>query len=507
MMNQRETRFIFLLTTVAFALRTFRIGSQSLWVDEIITLGKSIPKPGLGIWDYLRYNLQGPLHSFVIYCIHFLSTGDGWLRLPSAIAGAAAVYYFYRWTALWLGVPTARLATVLLAVHPLHIQYSQEVRAYGFLVFFVTFSAYHLHRMLADESRRGAAAYVLGIALAALSNFSAAFIYAVHSIFYLVRRGFTSRRLGRWAAISFAILVLISPWVYRIYVVIDVHKLVTPVKPGELSNEQRLRGETTITAAAIPYLFYVFSAGTSLGPSTRELHTRTTLLSVFRTHWLSVAWVALLFGTLAAAGVWGLARSGRWRAVQAALYIVVPLALLLALCWQNAKAFNPRYLLVSLPAFLCLIAAGIHSLPGAAKPTAAVLVFATLIFSLGNYYFDPRYEKEDVRGAARYIEENIQDGECVLAPTIADVFEHYFRKPNSVYRIGAPAGTPRAALAAKLGGVFGNCSGVWYVRSREWENDPDGEVSAALGAVYPSTETIEGFSGVELVKFERQPPD
>ncbi len=503
MMNRRDTRFIFLLTAVAFALRAFKIGSQSLWVDEIITLGKSIPKPGLGIWDYLKYNLQGPLHAFVIYCIHFVSTGDGWLRLPSAVAGAASVYYFYRWTASWLGVPTARLAAVLLAVHPLHIQYSQEVRAYGFLVFFVTFSAYHLHRMLADESRRGAAAYVFGIALAALSNFSAAFIYAVHSIFYLVRRGFTSRRLGRWVAVSFAILVLISPWVYRIYVVIDVHKLVTPVKPGELSNEQRLRGETTITAAAIPYLFYVFSAGTSLGPSTRELHSRTTLPSVFRGHWLSVAWVALLFGSLAAAGLWGLARSSRARAVEAALYIVVPLVLLLALCWQNAKAFNPRYLLVSLPAFICLIAAGVRSLPGVTKPAAAVLVFATLLFSLGNYYFNPRYEKEDVRGAARYIEDNIQDGECVLAPTVAEVFEHYFQKPNRVYRTGAPAGTSRAALTEKLGSVFENCSGVWYVRSREWENDPNGDVSAALGAVYTGKETIEGFSGVELLRFER----
>jgi hypothetical protein len=502
-MNRKDQRFVVLLTAAAFALRLFKIGSQSLWVDEIITLGKSVPKPGLDIWDYLKYNLQGPLHSFVVYCFHLLSAGDGWLRLPSAVAGAASIYYFYRWTELWLGAPIARLAAALLAIHPLHIQYSQEVRAYGFLVFFVTFAGYYLHRMLADETRRKTILYVIGIAFAALSNFSAAFIYAVHSILYLVRRGFGTGRLLRWVVVSLAILVIISPWVYRIYVVIDVQKLVTPVMPGELSIEQRLRGETTITAAAIPYLFYVFSAGTSLGPSTRELHAKTTLSSVLENHWVPVAWVALLFGSLVVAGLWSLARSDRARAVEVVLYVVVPLLLLFALCWQNAKAFNVRYLLVSLPAFVCLIAAGIRSLRGASRAAVAVLVFATLVFSLGNYYFNPRYGKENVRGSVRYIEANIQEDECVLAPTVAEVFEHYFRKPNPVIRTGAPAGTSAATLTKKLDAVLGECSAVWYVRSREWENDPLGEVSGVLRSRYPRTEAIRGFSGVELIKFER----
>lgn len=502
-MKAKDAKFLVPVILVSLVLRAFRIGAQSLWVDEILTLEKTIPKPGLTIWDYLFYNLQGPLHSFVVWCIHFVSSSDAWLRLPSAIAGAAAVYYFYRWTEVWLGRPVARLATVILAIHPLHIQYSQEVRAYSFLVFFVTFSAYHFHRMLARETRSGIAAYIIGTAFAALSNFSAAFIYAVQSVIYVVRRGFSSRRLLRWVLVSLAILVIISPWVYRIYVVIDVPKLVTPVKPGELAEEQRLRGSTTVTPSAVPYLMYTYSVGATLGPSTRELHAATTLASVMKEHALAVVWVAVVFGFLFLAGFWNLLRGGPTQAGQAALYIFVPLVLLLALNWQNAKAFNARYLLVSLPAYVCVVAAGLRSLPGMSRKLATAAVVATLLVSLSNYYFNSRYAKEDVRGAASYVSANIEEGECILAPTVGLVFKHYFDKPNTIYYTAAPAGMPSAVVEKSLTRTIGECSVVWYVRGREWDSDPSGELSRALEKSYKETERVYGLTGVQVFKYER----
>ena len=502
-MKGNGTRFIIPIDLAALALRLFRIGSQSLWVDELFTIGKSIPKPGLDIWDYLKYNLQGPFHSLVVYCFHFLSTSDAWLRVPSAIAGAGSVYYLYRWAEIWLGISVARWAAVVMAVHPLHIQYSQELRAYSFLVFFVTFAAYHFHRLLVRENRGGTVAYVLGTSLAALSNFSAAFIYAVQSVLYVVRRGFSSGRLVRWIIVSLASLVIISPWVYRIYVVIDVPALVTPVKPGELSSEQRLRGETTVTASAVPYLFYVFSVGTTLGPSTRELHARTTLASVVSAHWFWILWTASVFGFLSVAGLRSLMRAGGGRAAQAVLYIAVPLVLLLALCWQNAKPFNVRYMLVSFPAYVCLVAAGMQSLPGLWRRVFAVFVFLTLAVSLGNFYFDSRYAKEDVRGAARYVESNIKEGECILAPTVTEVFQHYFTKQNRVALVGAPAGIARDVLEERLSRHLDGCRAIWYVRSREWDNDPEGELLLALERMYGETTRVEKLTGVEIRRYER----
>ncbi|MEJ2722724.1 MAG: hypothetical protein P8181_16540, partial [bacterium] len=100
-MDKKNQRIVWTMVVIALLIRVFRIGSQSLWVDEILTLGKTIPKSGLHIWDYLIYNIQGPFHSFVVYLFHLVGSSDGWLRLPSALAGGLSVYFFYRWVAIW----------------------------------------------------------------------------------------------------------------------------------------------------------------------------------------------------------------------------------------------------------------------------------------------------------------------------------------------------------------------------------------------------------------------
>ncbi|UCH82911.1 MAG: glycosyltransferase family 39 protein [Candidatus Latescibacterota bacterium] len=501
MMDKKNLRIALMLTIVAAILRVFRIGSQSLWVDEILTLGKTIPKHDLNIWDYLKYNIQGPFHSLVVYLFHFISSSDAWLRLPSALAGALSVFFFYRWVGIWLGYPTARLAATLLVVHPLHIYYSQEIRAYGFLLLFATMTGFYLHSMLQEDKTSTRLSYAVGIALGALSNFTAAFLYVVHAAIYIIRKPFESRRVWRWVVISLVILVLIAPWVYRIYVIIDVQKLVTPVKPGEIVDTQRLRGETTITASAIPYLFYTFSVGYSLGPSLRDLHRSPELSAVIGKYWLPILWVAVLFGALFAAGWWRLVRSDLpW--IQVALYLLVPLGLVLILCWQNAKAFNVRYLLVSLPVYLCVIAVGVQALGTRVKNAATVLVVGTMVVSLGLYYNHDRYAKEDVRGAVDYIEQNEAADQCILVPTVTEVFDYYYDGPNPVRTVWTPWGTTRDQVEERLEKALAECRIFWYVNAREWDHDRDGYIREYLGSKYTVRRTVGGFAGVEIILLE-----
>jgi predicted membrane-bound mannosyltransferase len=502
-MDKKNLRIVIVLVVAALLLRLFRIGTQSLWVDEILTLGKTIPKSDLNIWDYLRYNIQGPFHSFVVYLFHLVSSSDAWLRLPSALAGAFSVYFFYRWIGIWLGYPVARLASLLLVIHPLHIYYSQAIRAYSFLFLFATMTSFYLHRLLESDKGSTRLAYAIGVGLAALSNFSAAFLYVVHSVIYIVRKPFHGKRLMRWIVVSLVILIIIAPWVYRIYVIIDVQKLVTPVRPGEITETQRLRGETTVTASAIPYLFYTFSAGFSLGPSPRDLHKDTTLSSVLKSHWIWIVWVGALFGSIFAAGVWRLQTGGLpWK--QVALYLLIPLALVLVLCWQNAKAFNVRYVLVSLPAYLCVIALGLRALPPRYRNAATVLVVATMLVSLGNYYFNDRYAKEDVRGAASYVEANAASGQCVVVPTVIEVFEYYFAGSNPVRAVWNPPGTPRQRVDEQVDRILAACPTIWYVNAREWDHDRDGYLRDTLALRCRVVDTFGGLAGVSITKYERK---
>lgn len=497
--DRNERVFLVALIVGALLIRLFRIGAQSLWVDELLTLEVSCPKEGLNIWSYLKFNIHGPLHSVAVYLFQLVSKHDGWLRVPSALAGAGAVLYFYLWVRSWLGRNVARIGAVLLAVHPLHLYYSQELRNYSFLFLFAMMGCYYFERMLAAESRPARFAYVLSIACAALSNFTAAFLFAAHTIIYFMRRGLRWKVISRWAVLSLVILVLISPWIYRIYKFVDVSALVTPIRPGQLSTTERLRGETTFTAVALPYAFYVYSAGFSLGPSTRELHFDSTVGYVLTHHGATVAWVAVLFGGLFAWGVW---RSVRKRAPWHGLllYLFVPLIFTFILNWQNAKVFNVRYVLLGYPAFICFLAIGLDALPRRTRFAVTAVVLATLLISDGNYFFNGRYAREDVRGAVRYVEERIEPDECLFAPSVKGVVMHYYEGYEEVHAVFNPPGQEKDRVDARLELMFAGCNSLWYIRARPWVDDADGYVLERIGTRYRQTELVY-FEGVELFHF------
>ncbi|MBI4720706.1 MAG: glycosyltransferase family 39 protein, partial [Chitinivibrionia bacterium] len=187
-MEKRADRIFIAVLALGAFLRFYRLGHQSLWVDEILTLGVSNPKPGLTIWDYLKYNIHGPLHSFAVYLIHFIGMSEAWLRLPSALAGVGAVVFFYAWISRWMGRRVALVASTLFAINPMHVYYSQELRNYSFVLMFGMAACWYFQRLLERESKRTMALFGVSTALAALANFTAAFLFAAHTLIYFMHR-------------------------------------------------------------------------------------------------------------------------------------------------------------------------------------------------------------------------------------------------------------------------------------------------------------------------------
>lgn len=499
-----ERRFLLGLVVLAAVLRFLYLGYQSIWIDEILTIGQSTPKDGYSIWHLLLHNIHGPLHSFVVYLFRLVHDGDAWLRVPSAAAGVAGVALFYAWAARWLDRRLARVAALLLALHPLHVHYSQEVRNYAFLFLFAMSACYAFERFCERPTRGRGAGYVLAMAAAALSNFTAAFLFVAHSVIYFIRGGVGGATVRRWVGVGALTLVLISPWVYRIYTFIDVKKLVTPVLPGQLETTERLRGETTVGWSVVPYTFYAYSVGFTMGPSLRELHADASLRAVLARHWPAVAWVGVMFGTLA---LWGAVRGGRGRRrewLELGVYLAAPLVLTLALNWQNAKAFNLRYVLLGMPAFLCLVAAGICRLRRA--NLALLACVATMVTSLAHYYFDGRYAKEDVKRATRYVEERLESSGaegCIFAPTVIRVVERYLEGNVPTYSAFQREWLTRDRVDAQLAPLFAACNSVWYVRARAWVDDYNDYLLHSVESRYTVVEEAR-FDGVEVFHFQRK---
>jgi len=502
MKTDLEKRILVCILFAGALLRIYRLGHQSLWVDEILTLSVSDPKPGLTIWDYLKYNIHGPLHSLVVYLFHLVSTSDAWLRLPSALAGIGAVYYFFKWVSVWMGERTALVAAALLAVSPVHVYYSQELRNYSFPLFFALASCFHFQRYLASQRRRDLAYYVIFIAMAALSNFTAAFLFAAHTLIFFLRNGLAKSAIMRWLVVSIAVLIIISPWVYRIYVVIDVSKLVTPVLPGQITETERLRGSTTITPSAVPYGFYTLSTGFTWGPSLRFLHLHPFMKDVFDRYFAYVLLALAAFGSTFIVGSVALARERR-DLMETAIYILTPVILIVLLCWQNAKAFNARYILLSLPPYLIVLAKGLEIPRGIPKATLVLLVAAVSFGSLGNYYFNGEYAKENVRAAAEYLERQRTLGDCIIAPRVNEVLGYYMKGDTSIYGLPANPGTPREHIVARIDKLTPPCRDVWYVKARLRRDRFEEIVMSRLAEDF-EIRGSKRFEGVEIIHLRRK---
>src|SRR5919108_4433620 len=82
------------ILVVYFALAFYRIGHQSLWVDEVRSIEVATPSGSLFTGGIL-FRGQGPLYFILLHLWSKLGTSETFLRSLSAILGGIAVYLAY----------------------------------------------------------------------------------------------------------------------------------------------------------------------------------------------------------------------------------------------------------------------------------------------------------------------------------------------------------------------------------------------------------------------------
>ena len=201
----------------------------------------------------------------------------------------------------------------------------------------------------------------------------------------------------------------------------------------------------------------------------------------------AIAAVALVFGALLALGLAELAR--RRRLVEAALWLLAPALIVSYFALQNFKVFHPRYLSVAYPGFLLVLAAAFASLGRRTRVVGGVALGALWLVSLGHHYFDPRYGKEDYRGAAALVRERGVAGETLLAVNSEEPMSYYYRGPLPHTRLWLGfAGRPQELLESKLEQALEGASGAWVVLSRPEDLDPGDRFARTLERRYPGAE-------------------
>jgi len=495
--EKREWLFLAAIVAIAAALRFWRIGDQSYWTDEILSIGASSTPVGVSFWKKILYNVHGPLHALIIHVLRNVSLSEGLLRAPSAAAGTVSVILLYRWLGMLGRRDIALYGALLFAISPFSLYYSQELRYYSLMTMFVIVALMAYERYLEEPSCRRGAALGLALTAAALSHFSALFLAAGLFIHLLVTGRLRGRYLASGLLSALILVLLISPWIYReIMFLRGIHV----VQISELSVDERLRGELTLNIWSYPYALYAFSAGYSFGPSLRELHEVYSAMELLGVYWREMALVGLLFGGLAVAGLWKAGRSGRLSLFLSVMLAAVILTTIAAAF--NIKVFNVRYMMASFPVYLAVI---VYGLPAARLPRflLAAAACAVMIGASWNYHTNPAYARDDIRSAVSVIREGELDGDMLLSINSHGVIEHYYDGRNLVLELN-PEWLGAEATEDRVERCLSEHGRIWYVRCRHWDTDPEDLLLASLR----SRGSMAGrwrFPGVELFLFEIGP--
>ncbi len=495
---RREWMILAAIIFIAALMRFVRLGHQSFWVDEILTIGSYASPPApISYWRKILWDMHGPLYSLVMHFWSIAGKSEAWLRTPGAIAGVLSVFFIYRWVRMIATGTVALTAAWILALNPLHIYYSQELRFYSLLILFVTLSMIAFRGFLERPGRRSGIILGITLGLACLSHFMALFLCAGLLVFILVTGKVKGDHLRYGLVAALITFAMVSPWIYReIYFL----RQIEVVDISALPDESKLRGELTISRWSYPYILYAFSTGFSFGPDLRSLREASSVMALLGRYGFHLIAVSLVFGLLALRGIIMSARKGVFLLFLSILTVTIGAATLAAML--NIKVFNIRYLMSAFPVFIALLAFGV---PEKKVFRIAVMAAITIIMALSawNYHFDPLYARDDMRSGAKVIVSAEQPGDLILVPGFEPVFAHYYTGTNRVVGY-IPVERGAEDTSRKIAEYVESNQRIWYIQCREWDVDPGRLAISALSRRSEQTESWE-FPGVRIFLFTVHP--
>lgn len=144
-MTPRRTQALLLvIILVGAALRSYNLGAQSLWFDELV----SVIVSRMNLTDTLAISatIDPPLYYLLLHFWLSVSNNDAWIRALSAFAGIATIPALYLLTKQLWDAHVALLSAFIFAIAPLQLFYAQEARMYSLLVLFSTLAIWAYRR-------------------------------------------------------------------------------------------------------------------------------------------------------------------------------------------------------------------------------------------------------------------------------------------------------------------------------------------------------------------------
>ncbi len=478
-----------LVLLLAFGLRLYHLGHQSLWYDEAVSIHLAAKD-----LTALTLHTAGDIHPPLYYCLlHFWVLVAGSSEFSAAFFslffGLLIVALAHRLARETCGSGVGLLTAFLVAVSPFNLWYSQEIRMYTLGAILGLVTLYCLMR-LADLPKGGDRSttkgdedaakqarwrfwigYVLAGAVGLYTLYYFAFLLLFENLFVLAwwlaerRSGRTEPlRLTSWIAAQALILVLYLPWLPTAM----RQALNPPVPPW--------RGFTGL-GDVITESWAALCLGQSVEPE--SLLIWPVLSFMFAIYLLGVA---------------GYARRNRDWSTSLLLcgYTFVPV-LAIYLLSLRTPLFHVRYVFTYSPPFYILLAMGLSWLARRwrlALPVAVGIITVACGYSIFLFHSSPLYAADDHRAAVTYLEERVSPGDAVLidAGYAYPPFLYYFEGQISWrgrlvdYK---PGGETEQGVVLLQTGTIGGDEGLgWGDPNSDFYATTEEETAEALGRVF-----------------------
>jgi len=167
---------IILILALALALRLHNLNTEDFELAESFrfieanTLASSF-------YVTLNYEEHPPLYNIFLHFWRYVGESVFVLRLSSVLFGVGAVLLIYLIGKKIFDYKVGLVAALILALNPLHLNYSQNIEPYSFTVFFSFLAIYFLIRALGSNQFKHWSLFVISIVIAG---------YADHFILFLL---------------------------------------------------------------------------------------------------------------------------------------------------------------------------------------------------------------------------------------------------------------------------------------------------------------------------------
>jgi len=390
---------------LATALRLFRLGTKSFWLDEAISAVLAQVDRHVFVGSIIHRQANMVLYYVLLRGWIRLGDSEFVIRCFSVVTGVAAIPAIYLLGTRLFGPRAGRVAALLLSAHAFHIRYSQEARAYSLSMLLAVMSSLLFLGSLERPWRKNCGAYILVSTLMVYAQVFGGWILLAQWVSLLFRRRETCWKQFLFSAA--VICFLISPLAYCLLFVSDRSQLYWLTKPGM----QDL------------YKFCLDMTGDG-GPL------------------LLLAYLALVLGGVAA----GVSRlrshsdaADIWKYCFLLTWLILPVVLVLAISLRW-PAFEPRFLIFCVAPLVLLVADALTRIRS--KVFFAITLMILLGLSLsGTYsYYRGRADDEhtdDWRDATRYILSQAEVGDAALFSYSEErlAFDEYRRQ---FHKTGSP---------------------------------------------------------------------